>query len=73
MLRINEMIEDFGLTTTGSAAIFANQAAFLIYQCFLIAVRALLAFCLGTVDYVFLQGTFYTILPSVDVFTIQLE
>jgi hypothetical protein len=61
------------LSASGGTAVLANQATFLVYQRFLTAVRALLAFGLCTVDDIFLQGAFYTVLPGVDAFAIQLQ
>ena len=62
-----------GLSTTGGSACFADEAAFLVNQCFIAAVRAFLAFGFRAVQDVFLQSTLYAVFPSVDVLAVQLQ
>ena len=60
-----------GLSTAGSSARLADEATFLVNQCFVTAVGAFLAFGFRAVRDVFLQGTFHTVFPRVDVFALQ--
>ena len=62
-----------GLSTARSSARLADEATFLVNQCFVTAVGALLAFGFRAVLDVFLQGAFHTVLPGVDVFAVQLQ
>ena len=61
------------LSAAGSAAGLADETAFLVDESLVTAVGTCLAFDLGAVKYVLLQGTFHTILPGVDVFAIKLQ
>ena len=51
-----------GLSTAGSSARLADEATFLVNQCFVAAVGAFLAFGFRAVLDVFLQGAFHTCL-----------
>ena len=51
----------------------ADEASLLVNQGFVATVGALLSLGFGAVLNVFLQGTLYTILPSVDALAIELE
>jgi hypothetical protein len=61
------------LSTTAGAAVGADEAAFLIYECLLAAVGTGLSFGNGTILYIFLQGTLYTYLPGVDALAVELQ
>lgn len=61
------------LSTSGSPASGTNQTSFLINESFIATVRTFLAFCFGSILDVFLQSAFYTVFPSIDIFTVQLQ
>ena len=61
------------LTASGSTTSGADQTAFLIDQSFIAAIRTFLPFGFRSVLDIFLQCTFYTVFPSIDTFTVQLQ
>ena len=61
------------LTASGSTASGTDQTAFLVDQSFITAIRAFLSFGFRSVLNIFLQCTFYTVLPSVDALAVQLQ
>ena len=63
----------FRLSAAGCTASGADETTFLIDKGFVAAVRAFLSFGFRSVLDIFLQCTFYTVFPSIDVFAIQLE
>ena len=60
------------LSASGCTASGTDEATFLINQCLISAVRTFFAFSFRSVLHIFLQRTFYTILPGIDVFAVQL-
>lgn len=61
------------LSAAGRSASLADQTAFLVNQGFMTAVRTFHSLRFSSVLYIFFQGAFYTILPGIDVFAVQLE
>jgi len=64
-------LHEQNLSATRCTAAGTDEATFLVNQGFVATVRTFLALGFGAVQYVFLQGAFYTVLPSVDAFAIQ--
>ena len=62
----------FRLSAAGCTASGADETTFLIDKGFVAAVQAFLAFGLCAVCDVLLQSAFHTVLPSIDVFAIQI-
>ena len=61
------------LSAAGSTAGLADETAFLVDESFVATVGAFLALGFGAVEHIFLQSTFHTIFPSVDVLAVELQ
>ena len=61
------------LSAPACTAVFAYQAAFLVNQSFVAAVRTFLSFGFSAVDDVFFQRAAHAHLPGVDVLALKLQ
>ena len=61
------------LSAAAGTTVLAYQAALLIDECLLTAIRTLLPLGLSTIHNIFLKRTLHTVLPSIDALALELQ